>query len=76
MVARALAPHTDLLLPRFKSAMALDATSSGETECPNTASGASWLLFTPSMKGVRTHPGDTSRTDMPLSLTSYLRESR
>ena len=76
IATRVLAPQTDLLLPRPRSAMAFDTTSSGETMCPNTASGASWPLFTPSMKGVSTHPGDTSNTDMPRPSTSYLRESR
>ncbi|MBR6203795.1 MAG: hypothetical protein IKQ60_01850 [Candidatus Methanomethylophilaceae archaeon] len=76
MVARVLSPHTDLLLPLSESRKALATTSSLDTMPPNTLAGALQEDSTPCMKGVSIHPGETSRTEIPLSSTSSLSASR
>ena len=65
MEARVAKPHTDLLLPLSESLMAFATTSSLETVWPKTFFGALQVVSTPWMKGVSTHPGETSSTDMP-----------
>ena len=68
-------PQIDLFFPRFRSTIACVTTSCGWTLCLNTFFGTECDSTALSMNAVSTQPGDTSRTLIPLSFSSILRDS-